>query len=86
MAVKVAPTIAQQVFTVASGVAGGLAGFVLAKRLQDSEDIPLSNLILASSISAIATFGAAFLVTSATQQALAKKKPVRVIRQIPISA
>lgn len=67
MAKSISPTVAQQVFTVGSGVAGGLAGFVLASQLSDVEDVPVSGLAVGTIVSFIATFGAAFLITSAAK-------------------
>lgn len=57
-------SIGQQVFTITSGIAGGLAGLVLANRLKSSTRINLQPLLLASVISAGATFAVVFLITS----------------------
>jgi hypothetical protein len=62
-------SIGQQVFTITSGVAGGLAGFLLAYRLKSASHIAVGPLLAASLISAVATFGVVFLITEAKQEA-----------------
>ena len=59
---KVPATVAQQVFTIGSGVAGGLAGFLLAKELAGTKEVPASALAGATLISAVFTFGAAIML------------------------
>ena len=56
---RVAPTVAQQIFTVGSAVAGGLAGFLLAKKLAKVPDVSMRLVAGTTIISIIATFGAA---------------------------
>lgn len=51
-------TIAQQVFVIGSGIAGGLAGFIIAKELSGVEDVPVSLVAGVTLISALATLGA----------------------------
>ena len=58
---KVPPAVAQQVFTVGSAIAGGLAGFVLAKRLTDVKEVPVPPLVVATLVSAVFTLGAAIM-------------------------
>jgi hypothetical protein len=58
-------SIGQQVFTITSGIAGGLAGFLLANRLKSATHVELKPLMIASAISAIATFGVVFMITEA---------------------
>jgi len=58
----IAPTIAQQTYTIASGVAGGLAGLILAKNLAGSQEVATSRVVAAALLSATATFGAVFLI------------------------
>ena len=60
---KVSPTVAQQLFTVGSAIAGGLAGFVLARKLGHVTEVPLAPLITATVVSVVATFGAAIALT-----------------------
>lgn len=52
------PTLAQQVFTIGSGVAGGLAGVLLARRLIAADEVPTGQVALAVIVSAVATVGA----------------------------
>jgi hypothetical protein len=61
-------SIGQQVFTITSGVAGGLAGLILATRLKKATHVNLQPLVLASFISAIATFGVVFMITEAENE------------------
>ena len=56
---RVAPTVAQQVFILGSGIAGGLAGFLLARHLSKVPDVSLSLVAGTTFVSVIATFGAA---------------------------
>jgi len=55
----VPPTVAQQVFVIGSGIAGGAAGFYLAKELSEFEDVPVPPLAIATILSVFFTFGAA---------------------------
>lgn len=57
-------SIGQQVFSITSGVAGGLAGLVLATRLSNSTRVNLSPVMLASLISAAATFAVVYMITT----------------------
>ena len=56
---RVAPTVAQQVFILGSGIAGGLAGFLLAKHLAKVPDVSLPLVAGTTLVSIVATFGAA---------------------------
>ena len=51
-----APTIAQQTYLYLSGLAAGLAGFVLAARLTDKKEVPINIVLSATVISFVATF------------------------------
>lgn len=57
-------SIGQQVFSITSGIAGGMAGLVLASRLQNSTRVHLQPVIFASVISAVATFAVVYMITS----------------------
>jgi len=57
------PPIAQQIFTIGSAIAGGLAGFILARSLANVEKVPVAPLVGATIVSAVFTFGAAMLLT-----------------------
>jgi hypothetical protein len=55
----VPPSIAQQVFVIGSGIAGGLAGIVLAKQFAGRiEEVPVAIVVGTTLISAIFTIGA----------------------------
>lgn len=56
---RVAPTVAQQIFTVGSAVAGGLGGFVLARKLSKVTDVSFPLVAGTTFISILATLGAA---------------------------
>jgi len=56
-------SIGQQVFMISSGLAGGLAGFVLASRLTTATHVRAAPLMLASLIASMATFGVVFMIT-----------------------
>jgi len=64
----VPPTIAQQVFTIGSGIAGGLAGFMLARELVGVKEVPTSVLAGATLVSAAFTFGAAYFLGKAVKK------------------
>lgn len=62
-------TIAQQVFVIGSGIAGGLAGFIIAKELTGVKDVPVSLVAGVTLISALATLGAGiYLAQKAKEQ------------------
>jgi hypothetical protein len=63
--VAIPASIGQQIFTITSGVAGGLAGLILATRLKKATHVNLPPLLLASAISAVATFGVVYMITEA---------------------
>lgn len=56
------PTLAQQVYVIGSGIAGGLAGFILAARLAGARSVPIPSLLLATLVSGAATFGSVYLI------------------------
>jgi hypothetical protein len=58
-------SIGQQVYTITSGIAGGLAGFVLASRLTNATHVKATPLMIASAISAAATFAVVFMISEA---------------------
>jgi hypothetical protein len=55
-------TVAQQIFSIVPGVAGGLAGFFLALKLANTKRVNASEVLLASGIVAAVTFSVIFLV------------------------
>ena len=59
---SVAPTIAQQTYIIASGLAGGAAGMVLAFYLAGKKEVPTRTVIAASLLSAVMTFIPALII------------------------
>jgi hypothetical protein len=55
-------TVAQQIFSIVPGVAGGLAGFVLALKLADTKKVKASEVLVASGLVALTTFAVIFMV------------------------
>jgi hypothetical protein len=51
--------VAQQIFAIGSGIAGGAAGFFLAKKFVGIKDVDTAPLAIATLISIGFTFGAA---------------------------
>lgn len=56
----VAPTIAQQIFVIGSGVAGGVAGYHLAKEFSEAniQQVPTALVMTATLFSVLFTVGA----------------------------
>lgn len=55
-------SLAIQVFSIVPGVAGGLAGFVLASKLANAKSVKASEVLLAAGTVALITFMSVFLV------------------------
>lgn len=55
-------SLATQIFSIVPGVAGGLAGFVLASKLSNAKSVKASEVLLASGAVALITFMSVFLV------------------------
>jgi len=55
-------TVAQQIFSIVPGIAGGLAGFILALKLSGTTRVKASEVLMASGLVAFATFSVIFLV------------------------
>lgn len=53
-----APTVAQQIFTIGSAVAGGIAGLVLAREFAGLDRVPSSMVFGATIVSVFFTVGA----------------------------
>ena len=55
---------AQQIFSIASGVAGGLAGIILAQKFTSARamNVRATEVLAATGLSFLATFGAIFLI------------------------
>lgn len=56
------PTIAQQTYIVASGIAGGAAGMCLAYYLKNKSKVKTSTVIMASILSFVFTFVPALII------------------------
>lgn len=61
---KVAPTVAQQIFVIGSAVAGILGGIVLANKLAKVPNVSMKQVVGATAISIIFTFGAALTLAN----------------------
>ncbi len=55
-------SIGQQIFAITSGVAGGLAGLVLATRLSNATTLKAQGVLLASLVTAVATFSVVYMI------------------------
>ena len=66
---KLPAPVAQQVFVIGSGIAGGLAGFYLAKRFIGIQEVSFPSVIGATLVSAIFTFGAAAMLAKSVEEA-----------------
>jgi hypothetical protein len=66
---RVAPTLAQQIFTIGSAVAGGLAGIVVAKEFVGVKDVPVSLVAGATLVSVIFTLGAGLYLARKVHEA-----------------
>jgi len=65
----VAPTVAQQIFVIGSGIAGGLAGFRLAKEFAGVKDVPVPLVAGATLVSIIFTLGAGLVLARKVHEA-----------------
>lgn len=54
----VAPTVAQQMFVVGSGIAGGVAGYLIAKEFSGIESVSLPLVVGTTVVSVLFTVGA----------------------------
>lgn len=55
---RIATTVAQQMFVVGSGIAGGVAGYLIAKEFADIEDVPTTLVLGTTLISVLFTVAA----------------------------
>jgi hypothetical protein len=58
------PTVAQQIFIIGTGIAAGVTGLVLARKFVGVQRVPTPALIVATVVSALATFGAGLYLAS----------------------
>lgn len=62
------PTVGQQIFTIGSAVAGGLAGIIVARKFADLEAVPMNYVLAATIVSVVFTVGAAvYLANKSTE-------------------
>ena len=72
---NVAPPIAQQIFTIGSAIAGGVAGYVLARELAHVKTVPRDRVITATIVSSVFTLGAAVLLArSLEKEAIGRRR------------
>jgi len=55
---RVAPTIAQQMFVIGSGISGALAGLLLAREFTGIKDVSLPLVVGTTTVSVLFTIGA----------------------------
>ena len=63
----IAPTIAQQIFTIGSAVAGGAAGLVLANSLAKVPKVSSEKVAFATTVSVLFTLGAALVLAKSIE-------------------
>lgn len=57
-------SIGQQIFSITSSAAGGLAGLILAYKLRDATRMNTAETLIASGLAVAASFGAIWLIRS----------------------
>ena len=62
------PTIAQQIFVIASGIAGGLAGIWVARGFSGVRTVPSSVVGVASILSFVGTLGAGIYLANKAKE------------------
>ena len=60
-------TLALQLFSIVPGIAGGLAGFVLASKLANTRKVKTKGVLLAALLNAVLTLGSIYLIVSADE-------------------
>ena len=65
---RMAPTIAQQIFVLGSGIAGGLAGFALAKGFSGVKDVSTPLVVGTTIISVICTLAAGLYLSDKSKE------------------
>lgn len=66
---RMAPTIAQQIFVLGSGIAGGLAGFALAKGFSGVKDVSTPLVVATTVVSVFCTLGAGLYLANKAKEA-----------------
>jgi len=59
---RLAPTVAQQMFVIGSGIAGGLAGILIAREFSKVEDVSAPLAIGTTVVSVLFTVGAGMIL------------------------
>ena len=67
-------TVAQQLFSIVPGIAGGFAGFILAARLADTKRVKTKGVLIASALNAILTVATIFLIVAAEEKDIVKEE------------
>ncbi len=60
-------TMAQQIFSIVPGIAGGLSGFVLASKLAKVRRVKSKGVWIAAGLNALLTFATIFLIVEADE-------------------
>lgn len=66
---RVPPTVAQQIFVIGSGVAGGLAGFILARDFAGIANVPTRLVVGTTIVSILATVAAGVYLARKAKEA-----------------
>jgi len=60
-------TMAQQIFSIVPGIAGGLSGFILASKLAKARRVQSKGVWIAAGLNALLTFATIFLIVEADE-------------------
>lgn len=60
-------TVAQQIFSIVPGIAGGIGGFLLASRLARASKVRTRGVLIASGVVALLTLGSIYLIVEADE-------------------
>jgi len=64
------PTVGQQFFVIGTGIAAGVAGLILAKKLVGVTRVPTSAVIFATGFSALALLGAGVYIAKKAKESV----------------
>lgn len=64
---KMPATVAQQIFSIVPGIAGGIGGFILAARLANTRKVKTRGVLVASGAVALLTLAAIFFIVEADE-------------------